>query len=73
MFLFLVLFCAFLVHFVDSSCCIVCSLNMEHKNILEEVTMKRTDRPSATETERGRASETDRRKSEKKNMEMPLK
>ena len=39
---------------------------------LEEVPVKRMDRPSATETERGRASETDRRKSAK-NMEMPLK
>ena len=39
---------------------------------IEEVPVKRMDRPSATETERGRASETDRRKSAK-NMEMPVK
>ena len=42
------------------------------KKYLEEVPVKRMDRPSATETKRGRASETGRRKSEK-NMEMPLK
>ena len=36
------------------------------KKTVEQVPVKRMDRPSATETERGRASETDRRKSAKK-------
>ena len=40
--------------------------------MLEEVPVKRMDRPSATETERGCASEMDIRKSAK-NIEMPLK
>ena len=39
---------------------------------LEEVPVKRMDRPSATETEKDPDSETDGRKSAKK-MEMPLK
>ena len=39
---------------------------------LEEVPVKRMDRPSATETERGRASETDIGKNAK-DVEMPLK
>ena len=39
---------------------------------VEEVPVKRMDRPNATETERGSASETDRWKSAK-NMEVPLK
>ena len=39
---------------------------------IEEVPVKRMDRPSAKETERGRASEMDRMKSAK-NMEIPLK
>ena len=41
-------------------------------NQVEEVPVKRMDRPSATETERGCASETDGQKSAK-NIEMPLK
>ena len=47
-------------------------INSPVKITVEEVPVKRMDRPRATETERGRAFETDRRKSAK-NMEMPLK
>ena len=39
---------------------------------IEEVPVKRMDRPSAKDTKRGRASETHQRKSAK-NMEMPQK
>ena len=42
-----------------------CQIKIIIKKI-EEVPVKRMDRPCATETERGRASETDRRKSAKK-------
>ena len=46
---------------------------LQTKKVVEEVPLKRMDRLSATETEIGHASVTDRRKSEEKNMEMPLK
>ena len=47
-------------------------LSVKYIIYIEEVPVKRMDRPNATETERRRASETDRQKSAK-NMEMPLK